>query len=106
MKVELETTTLAVLISGLYCVYHNVDAIAIPESVWLMIAEKLEYFVSNWDFDVISFEEWVRTSLFIYPKPMLDDDTIKELQENSLYWEADNGNILLVVSMNIKEING
>ena len=105
MKVDLETTTLAVLISGLYCVNHNVDAIAIPESIWLAIAEKLEHFAPNWDFNVISFEKWVDTCLFICPKILLDEDTTKELQETTLYWEADNGNIVLVVSMDIREIN-
>ena len=43
--VELETTTLSVLIAGLYCTEHEVNSMAIPQSLWLEIAEKVEYFL-------------------------------------------------------------
>ena len=107
MKLELHKTTVAVLISGLYCVSHNVEAIAIPESIWLNIAEKLEYFIENelWDFNVISFEEWVNTCLLILPKPMVDDDDIKYMKEHTLYWEETLGNMIYVISMDIENIN-
>ena len=62
-KVELETNTLAVLVAGMYCTDHQVDSMAIPQSLWIQIAEKLEYFLPDWDFDKISFEEWIRTHL-------------------------------------------
>lgn len=108
VKLELETSTLAILVAGMYCANSGIDSMAVPQSVWMQIAEKLEYFLSNelWDFKKMSFEDWVNTSLFIAPKPMLSDEDIKELQEIPLYFEAVNGNIILCVSMNIKEING
>ena len=70
VKIELETSTLAVLLAGLYCTYHEVNSMAIPESVYLSISEKLEYFIGNelWDFEKISFEQWVQNCLMIYPK--------------------------------------
>lgn len=104
VKVELETTTIAVLIAGLYCINHNVNALAIPESLYLEIAEKLEYFIPAWDFNKISFEDWVDKCLLIYPKVLFDDETLNDLQKNTLYWERDNGNAILVVSMSIREI--
>ena len=104
--VNLETNTLSVLIAGLYCVNHMVDSIAIPQSVWLSIAEKLEYFLSLWDYDIISFEEWIDTHLLILPKPMLSDEELTDLQSNTLYWETPNGNVILIISMNMGVING
>ena len=105
VKVDLTTSTLAVLIAGLYCTYNNVESIAIPESVFMSIAEKIEYFLPDWDYDVISFEEWIRTCLLILPKVMLDEEDIKEMQGTTLYWEYPNGNVILAISMNIRPIN-
>ena len=106
--VELETSTLAVLVAGMYCTENQVDSVAIPQSVWLSIAEKLEYFIGNglWDFNKMSFEEWIRTGLFIFPKPLLEEEVIKEMMDKPLYWEAGNGNVILSISMDVSEING
>lgn len=105
VKVELETSTLAVLISGMYCASKGVDAMAIPESVWISIAEKLEYFMDVWDFNKISFEEFVEENIFIYPTQALDVKTLEELQKIPLYWECENGNISLSISLDIRPIN-
>lgn len=105
-KIELHTTTLAVLISGLYCTHHNMDAMAVPESVWIEIAEKLEYFLEVWDYNKISFEDWIKNGLFIYPKGLLELEDIKYMEDNTLYWERLNGHVVLSISMSIKEING
>lgn len=105
VKVELQTSTLAVLIAGMYCTSHEVNSLAIPESIWLNIAERLEFFIPNWNYDVISFEDWVNNFLTIYPKEMLSDEDIKYMQENTLYSELPNGNVVLVVSMDVKPIN-
>ena len=105
VKVELQTSTLSVLIAGLYSVRYNVNAMAIPESIYLQIAEKLEYFLPNWDYDKITFEEWVNTCLLIYPKVLISDEEIEELKNSTLYWEVSNGNAILVISMDIGVIN-
>ena len=105
--VELETSTLAVLVAGMYCTNNQVDSMAIPQSVWLSIAEKLEYFLGNnlWDFKKISFEDWVATCLFIFPKTLLEEEVLKEMMGNTFYWEVANGNLILSISMDIREIN-
>lgn len=105
MKVDLETNTLAVLIAGLYCTSHNTNALAVPQSVYLQIAEKLEYFLPYWDYSKITFEEWIDTHLLIYPKVLISDDELNDLRENTLYWEQSNGNAILVISMDIGVIN-
>lgn len=105
VKVDLDTNTLAVLVSGLYCVNSNVDAIAIPESVWIAIAEKLEYFLPDWDYEAISFEDWIKNCLFIVPKVLLSDEDIEDMISSTLYWEYPNGNMILSISMDIKPIN-
>lgn len=106
--VELDNNTLAVLVAGLYCTENQVDSMAIPQSVWLAIAEKLEYFIESggWDFNKISFEDWVITSLWIYPKQLIDDELIESMKKTSLYWEVPNGNAVLSVSMDVGGING
>ena len=103
--VKLRTSTLGVLVAGLYCSIHEVESIAIPESIWIYIAEQLEYFLPNWNYEVISFEDWVEHNLTILPKAMLDEEDIKYLQENTLYNEIMNGNVVLIVSMDIRGIN-
>ena len=103
--VELKTGTLGALVSGLYCSSNGVNAMAIPQSVWIEIAEKLEYFLPMWNFEKISFEDWVNTCLVIYPKEMISEEELDDLKKDSLYWERMNGNVLLFISMNIRMIN-
>ena len=74
---------------------------AIPQSLWLEIAEKLEPHLENWDYGKISFEDWIKYNLFIYPTMALDDDTLKDIKETTEYFERVNGNVLLSVSMDM-----
>lgn len=105
VKIEIDTTTLAVLIAGIYCAEHQVDNKAIPQSLWLNIAEKLEYFTETWDYNKISLEEWINTCLFIYPTELLEESILEDMMTNTLYWEVVNGNVILSVSMDVKELN-
>lgn len=104
VKIELETSTLAILIAGLYCVTHNVDNLAIPESIYLNVAEKLTEYAPHWDYNKLSFEDWVKHCLLIYPKIMFTDDELKELKESSVYYEIPNGNVLLIISMDFSDV--
>lgn len=108
VMINVNSNTLAVLISGLYCVANNVDALAIPQSVWVAIGEKLEYFLDNelWDFEVISFEEWISNCLLIIPKVLLTEEDMEDMRKSTVYWEYPNGNMILVISMDVKPING
>ena len=99
--VFLATETLAVLIAGLYTSFSDINPMAIPQSLWLEIAEKLEPHLENWDYGKISFEDWIKYNLFIYPTMALDDDTLKDIKETTEYFERVNGNVLLSVSMDM-----
>ena len=103
VKLELNLTTLSVLIAGMYCTYNNIDSIAIPESIYLEIAEKLTPYLDDWDYEKISFEEWIRTCLLILPRVLLDDDMVEEMKQNGIYWERNNGNIVLSISMDVSQ---
>ena len=105
VSVELDKFTLSTLVAGLYCSSHQIDSMAIPHSVWIEIAEKLEYFIPTWNYEKISFEDWVDNCLLILPKELLTDPEIMELQKDTLYWERLNGNVVLIISMDIGVIN-
>lgn len=104
ISLKIGRTTFSVLISGLYCGFHGVDPMAIPESVWMEIVEKLESYLDKWDYDVCSLEQFFQNNLIIYPRTMLDDATVKDMKENTLYWERVNGNVILSISMDMNHI--
>jgi len=105
VKVDLKTNTLAVLVAGLYSAVHEVEPIAIPESVWLSVAERLEYFLPDWNYDRISFEDWINNCLTILPKVMLSEEELNYLENRTLYSEVPNGNAVLIVSMDVTGVN-
>lgn len=106
VEVDLNIDTLSMLIAGIYCSANHVDAKAIPSEIWLEIAEKLEYFLtSTWDYIEYPFEDWICNRLYIYPKFLINEEDLKELQSSTLYWEKSNGNVILSISMDIHEIN-
>ena len=84
VKVELELSTISTLIAGLYCLYTNTDPVAIPASLYLELAEKIAPYFEKWDYEVISFEDWIKYNLLIIPKVMVEDE-LESLKENDLY---------------------
>ena len=102
--VYLQTETLAVLIAGLYSTYGDVNPMAIPQSLWLEIAEKLEPYLDEWDYETLSFEDWIKYNLFIYPTIALDDETLDDIKKSTIFFERINGIVLLSVSMDM-EVN-
>ena len=103
--IRVSTNTLAMLVAGLYCADNDVDSMAVPYSVWIAIAEKLEYFLPMWDYEKISFEQFISNCIVIYPKEMIPETELKDMQSNTLYWEYPNGNVILSISMDIRVIN-
>lgn len=99
VKLEISDDTFAILISGLYCSYHNIDAYAIPEPLWMILSEKVIPYFKEWDYDKLSFENWIKENILIYPKLAMSDDEIESCKENDIYFEMDNGNVLLIVSV-------
>lgn len=97
VTLTIEVGTLATLLSGLYSVFATVDPRAIPTSVYIELAEKLLPYFQNWDYNKLSFEEWVKYNLLIVPK-LLIEDNIDEFKENEIYFERVTGNVVLVVT--------
>ena len=101
MKIELDESTIAVLLAGLYTVNTGVNPIAIPESLWLDIVKILSPYLETWDYKKMSFEEFVRQNLLIIPKQLCTEEDIDYYKQNTVYYEYPNGNVILVVTFNI-----
>ena len=97
VTLSIEVGTLATLLSGLYSFYSSVNPSLIPTSLYIEIAEKIVPYLKDWDYDKLSFEEWIKYNLLIIPKPLIEDE-IDEYRENELYFERVNGNVILVVT--------
>ena len=98
INIKLYVSTLAVLIAGLYSTYSAVDPMAIPHSLYLELAEYLVDYLENWDYEKISFEDWIKYNLVIAPLEMFSASDFQELKENDLYIERSLGNVTLVAT--------
>lgn len=99
--IKIEVSTLATLIAGLYCTMASVDPMAIPSSIYIELAEKLVPYLEKWDYDNLTFEQWVGTHLLIIPKVLCSEDDIEELKKNKVYLERENGNAILIVTFEV-----
>lgn len=101
VNIEIEIGTLATLIAGLYCTFSVVDPIAIPTSVYIELCEKLLPFLDEWDYEMISFEDWIKTCLIIAPYELFTEDEISEFKKNDIYFERLNGRALLICTAEV-----
>ena len=103
IDVKMELSTFAVFIAGLYCHYSMVDPVAIPESLYIEIAEKLLPYLKKWNYDKITLEQWLKYNLLIIPKVLVEGE-IDDFKKNDLYFERDNGNVMLIVTADMSEV--
>ena len=101
VTIQVDDTSFAALLSGLYISSHDTNILAIPEFVWLMIASELKQYMSTWMYEVQSLEDWISNSLLITVKEVLSDDELKELSEYPIYLEIGNGNATLLIAGDI-----
>ena len=101
IAIKLELSTLATLIAGLYCLYAVVDPVAIPQSVYVELCEKLQPYLENWNYSELSFEDWVKYNLIIAPIELFTKEEIEEFKRNEIYFERHNGNIILVATAKV-----
>ena len=99
--IKIEVSTLATLIAGLYCTMASVDPMAIPSSIYIELAEKLVPYLEKWDYDNLTFEQWVGANLLIIPKVLCSEDDIEKLKKNTVYLERENGNAILIVTFEV-----
>ena len=101
VPIKIEVSTLATLIAGIYCTVSSVDPMAIPSSIYIELAEKLVPHLNNWDYDKLTFEQWIGTHLLIIPKALCSEEDIEELKNNKVYLERENGNAILIVTFEV-----
>ena len=101
INLRVEETTLAIIIAGLYTAYASVNIYAIPYDVYLVIAKELIPYLENWNYDVITFEQWIEHNLLIYPKEAFTKDELNSVKDNDIYLEYPAGNVILIISANM-----
>ena len=101
VPIQISVATLSTLIAGIYCTVASVDPIAIPTSIYIEVAEKVVPYLEDWDYDKLTFEQWVETSLLIIPKVMCSEEDIESFKQNAVYLERENGNAILIVTFEV-----
>ena len=105
VKVEIDTSTLGVLIAGLYTFNALADANAVPVSMYLEVANQLKPYLEKWDYEKMSFEDWIKNELMIYPKVMFSEDELNECKDNDIFIELVIGNVILIATARCYTLN-
>ena len=101
VNLKIEETTLAIIIAGLYTAYASVNVYAVPYDVYLVIAKELVPYLENWNYELITFEQWIEHNLLIYPKQAFTDKELSSAKDNDIYLEYPAGNVILVMTASI-----
>jgi len=101
VEIKINEDTFATLLAGLYVTFHNAEAYAIPSYVWLMLANALEPHLDGWMYEVQSLEDWINNYLLITAKEVCTPEELQEMKNNTIYLEAINGNMTLVITGDI-----
>ena len=103
VPIEIEIGTLSILIAGLYTGHTGVNIHAIPSSLYIEVAEKVSEYLSSWDYNKISFEDWIRYNLIIAPKELFNEVELNEYQGDDIYIERRIGNATLIATARIEK---
>ena len=101
VTLNINLSTLAVLISGLYLHHTGIAVEAIPASLFIEVAEQLALYLPTWDYNRLSFEDWIANYLIIAPKEMFTEDEIKDMRSEDIYLERILGNVTLIASAKV-----
>ena len=100
-EIKIQSDSFASLLAGLYCMSHDTEPYAVPTYFWLMIAESLIPHLDGWRYDVQSLEDWIANYLIITAKEVCTPEELQQMQSNTLYLEALNGNMTLIATGDI-----
>ena len=101
---ELNLDTLTMLINGLYITYNQTHVDAIPSSMFLELAEKLVHFLNRWNYNALSFEQWLKSYLVILPKELFpESEYMYAKTHNQIFIERMMGNATLICTAPIPE---
>lgn len=98
VQLEIDLSTLAILISGLYISFTGISSEAIPPSLFIEVAEQVSQYLPKWDYSVISLEEWIKTSLIIAPNILFSEEELEEYKNNEIFLERRLGNVVLIAT--------
>lgn len=101
INVKLGIGTFATLLAGLYCTHSGIDVLAVPTSLYIELVEQLTPYLKVWDYEKISFEDWVKYNLIIAPKEMFEDSELEDCKNNAIYIERKIGNVVLVATADV-----
>ena len=101
VSIRINDDTFATLLAGLYVTFHDAEVYAIPSYVWLMLGSALQPHLDGWRYDIQSLEDWIANYLLMTAKEVCTPEELKEFQQNTIYLEAVNGNMTLVITGDI-----
>lgn len=101
VTIKIKDESFSSILAGLYVTYHNANLYAIPNYVWLMLGNALTPYMDNWRYDVQSLEDWIANYLLITAKEVCTVDELKQFKKNTIYLEALNGNMALIITGDI-----
>ena len=96
VQIEIDESTFATLIAGLYVSFTGAEISTIPPHFWLGLANELSKYVDDWKYDVMSFEEWIGNHLIITAEEILTPAEIKEFEDFPIFIRVGNGNVTLI----------
>ena len=96
VKIDIDETTLATLLAGLYVSYKGIDVVTIPAHFWIGLAHTLTPYLKDWHYDIQTLEDWIENYLIITVKEVLTEEEMEELKSYPIYIEYGNGNATLV----------
>ena len=89
VNLKISRDTFAILVSGLYCSYHDVDAYAIPRELWFELSDRVIDWFDDWDYDKLSFEDWIKNNILIYPEAAMSQEELDSCKDNDVFFEVD-----------------
>ena len=98
VEIKVNEDTFATLLAGLYVTFHDAEVYAIPSYVWLMLGSALSPYLPDWKWEVQSLEDWLAHYLLITAKEICTPEELAEFQQNTIYLEAINGNMTLIIT--------
>lgn len=96
VQIEIDESTFATLIAGLYVSFTGAEISAIPPHFWLGIANELSKYMDYWKYDVMSLEEWIGNHLIVTVEEILSPEEIQQFENFPIFIRIGNGNATLI----------
>lgn len=98
IDIKVSVNLLSILIAGVYCTHSGVNPIAVPTSLYIELTEQLIPYIKVWDYEKMSFEDWIKNCLIIAPKELFSESELEDAELNTIYLERTLGNAVLIAT--------